>query len=701
MKKLFTILTLLILILGIMSCKNTKNPLLEEWDTPYSTPPFDRIHADDFKPAIMEAINMHNKEIEEIIKDKTEPTFENCIIRLDNSGEKLNEIALILSNLIEANYNDTLEQVAQEVFPLLSKHNDEILLNDKLFKKIKYLYDNINNLGLNDEQKRTLELYYRDFVRAGAQLNDADKQKLKDINQRLSVLTLNFGMNVQKDNNNNVLIISNKEELNGMPESLIATGEKIANERNMPGKWVYTTDKAVMIPFLQYCPNRELRKKLYDMYLMRGDNDNENDNKKLIKEILNLRLQKANLLGYKTYADYVLEDRMAKNPTNVFNLLDQIWSPSIAKAKVERDEMQKIINSESDTFKLQYYDWWYYAEKIRNKKYALDENNLKPYFSLNVVRDAVFTLSNKLYGITFKKLNDISVYNPEVEVYEVIDNDGSHLAILYLDYYTRNNKQGGAWTTSFRDQYRKDNKNITPLVSIVFNFPQPVGNDPSLLSMDDVETFFHEFGHALHGFFSDVTYKRLSGYVPRDFVELPSQILEHWAFEPQMLKLYAKHYKTGELIPDSLIEKIKNSKYFNQGFAKTEFLAAAYLDMDYHILTEINDLDVRTFEQKSMDKIGLIPEIKPRYRSTYFNHIFSGGYSAGYYCYLWSEVLDCDAYHAFLETGDIFNKDVANKFRQTILAPGGKKDAEQMYLDFRGKEPDIKYLLEDLGFIQK
>jgi peptidyl-dipeptidase Dcp len=698
MKTFSKILTILILINCIMSCKQSKNPLLEEWDTPYNTPPFDKIRAEHFKPAIIEAIKIHNEEIEKIITDKNDPTFENCIVRLDNSGEKLYEITLILSNLIEANYNDTLEQISQEMFPLLSKHSDEILLNDKLFQKIKFLHDNINDLELNDEQKRTLELYYRDFVRAGALLNDADKEKLKEINQRLSVLTLNFGFNVQKDNNNNILVIDNKDDLKGMPESLIATGEKIAKERNMTGKWVYTTDKAVMIPFLQYCPNRELRKKLYDMYLMRGDNDNENDNKNLIKEILDLRIQKANLLGYDTYADYVLEDRMAKNPNNVFNLLDQIWIPSIAKAKIERDEMQKIINNEGDTFKLKYYDWWYYAEKIRNQKYALDEENLKPYFSLNAVRDAVFTLSNKLYGISFKKLDNISVYHPDVEVYEVSKEDGSHLAILYIDYYTRDNKQGGAWATSFRDQYRKNDKNNTPLVSIVFNFPQPVGDNPSLLSMDEVETFFHEFGHALHAFFSDVTYKRLSGYVPRDFVELPSQILEHWAFEPQMLKIYAKHYKTNEIIPDSLIEKIKNSKYFNQGFAKTEFLAASYLDMDYHILKDINNLDVRAFEQASMDKIGLIPEIKPRYRSTYFNHIFSGGYAAGYYSYLWSEVLDCDAYYAFVESGDIFNKEVANKFRQNILAPGGKKEADQMYRDFRGKDPDIKYLLEDLGF---
>lgn len=681
-----------------MSCKQSKNPLLEAWDTPYNTPPFDKIRAEHFKPAIIEAIKLHNEEIEKIITDKDDPTFENCIVRLDNSGEKLYDITLILSNLIEAVYNDTLEQIAQEMFPLLSKHSDEILLNDKLFQKIKFLHDNINDLELNDEQKRTLELYYRDFVRAGALLNDTDKEKLKEINQRLSVLTLNFGFNVQKDNNNNILVIDNKDDLMGMPESLIATGEKIAKERNMTGKWVYTTDKAVMIPFLQYCPNRELRQKLYDMYLMRGDNDNENDNKNLITEILDLRVQKANLLGYDTYADYVLEDRMAKNPNNVFNLLDQIWTPSIAKAKIERDEMQKIINNEGDTFKLKYYDWWYYAEKIRNQKYTLDEENLKPYFSLNAVRDAVFTLSNKLYGISFKKLDNISVYHPDVEVYEVSEEDGSHLAILYIDYYTRDNKQGGAWATSFREQYHKNDVNITPLVSIVFNFPQPVGDNPSLLSMDEVETFFHEFGHALHAFFSDVTYKRLSGYVPRDFVELPSQILEHWAFEPQMLKIYAKHYKTNEIIPDSLIEKIKKSKYFNQGFAKTEFLAASYLDMDYHILTDINNLDVRAFEQAAMDKIGLIPEIKPRYRSTYFNHIFSGGYAAGYYSYLWSEVLDCDAYYAFVETGNIFNKEVANKFRQNILAPGGKKEADQLYRDFRGKDPDIKYLLEDLGF---
>lgn len=697
MKKLSFILS--VIILSTISCKQSKNPLLEEWDTPFQTPPFDKINAGHFKPAIIKAMEIHNKEIDKIIKDKNEPTFENCIVKLDNSGEKLYEITLILFNMIEANSNDTLEQIAQEISPMLSKHNDEILLNEKLFEKIKILYDDKDDLELNDEQKRTLELYYKDFVRAGALLNAEKKEKLKDINQQLSVLTLNFGLNVQKDNNNNLLVIENERDLIGMPENLIATGAKIAEERDVKGKWAFTTDKAVMIPFLQYCPKHELRKKLYDMYLMRGDNDNENDNKKLIQEIVTLRLQKAKLLGYETYADYVLEERMAKTSSNVYDLLRQIWAYSLVKAIEERDEMQKIVIAEGDTFKLKYYDWWYYAEKIRNEKYALDEDKLKPYFSLDAVRDAVFTLSNKLYGISFKKLDNIPVYHNDVEVYEVLDNDKQHLAILYVDYYTRANKQGGAWATGFRDQYYKEGKNIYPLVSIVFNFPQPIGEHPSLLSMDEVETFFHEFGHALHAFFSNVTYKRLSGYVPRDFVELPSQIMEHWAFEPEMLKLYAKHYKTGEIIPDSLIKKINNSKYFNQGFAKTEFLAAAFLDMDYHTLKQINDLDIHSFEQASMDKIALIPEIKPRYRSTYFNHIFSGGYAAGYYSYIWSEVLDCDAYQSFVETGDIFNKDVADRFRKTILAPGGKKEAEQLYIDFRGKQPDIKYLLKDRGFI--
>jgi peptidyl-dipeptidase Dcp len=499
------------------------------------------------------------------------------------------------------------------------------------------------------------------------------------------------------DNNAFQMVLENEDDLVGLPQSVIDGAAQMAEENGMSGKWLFTADKPSMIPFLQYSDRRDLREKIYKGYFMRGDYGNENDNKDLIVQIVSLRMERANLLGYENHASFILDRNMSKNPENVYDLLMKIWDAALPVAKVEAADMQKMIDAEGGDFELATWDWWYYSEKIRKEKYDLDEEMLRPYFSLENVREGIFLLSNKLYGITFKKIEDIPVYHPDAYAYEVLDNDGSHLAVLYMDFHPRASKQGGAWCTSYRDQHVRDGKNITPVVSIVMNFTSPNGDGPALLNLDEVLTFFHEFGHALHGFFSDVTYKRLSGFVPRDFVELPSQVMEHWALHPEMLKLYAKHYETGEVIPDELIKKIEESSHFNQGFATVEYLAASLLDMDYHTLTDVSDLDVIEFENSAMKKIGLIKEILPRYRSTYFNHIFSGGYSAGYYSYIWSEVLDSDVFEAFVESGDIFNKELAAKFRKEILAPGGLQDALDMFVNFRGREPQVDALLRNRG----
>lgn len=702
MRVFYLFILILPVLAGLNSCsmkknKNTDNPLLQEYKTPFGVPPFDKIKFEDYRPAFDEAMSMHKKEIDEIANSKEEPNFENTINAYDKSGESLGNVSAIFGNQLEAAKDSNLEKLADTIMPMLSSHNDDIKMNKKLFGRIKKVYDNLGNSKLDAEQKKLTEVIYIDFVRAGALLDDSKQKRLRDINSKLSSLELQFGNNVQNDNNAFELVIDKKEDLAGLPEGVIAAAAETAKGKGKDGRWIFTTDKPSMIPFLQYSGKRDLREKIYRAYFMRGDNDNANDNKKVITEIISLRKEKAALLGFNSYADFILDRNMAKTPAKAYDLLNQIFKAALPVAKAEAAEMQKLIDKEGGKFKLAPWDWWYYAEKVRKEKYDLDEEMLRPYFSLDNVREGIFLLSNKLYGLTFKKRTDIPVYHPEVEAYEVLNADGSHRAVLYLDFHPRDNKRGGAWCTGYRNQHYKDGKNVTPVVSIVCNFTRPTKDTPALLSVDEVETFFHEFGHALHGFFSDVKYNRLSGDVPRDFVELPSQIMEHWAMNPQMLKLYAKHYKTGEIIPDALIEKVEKSSYFNQGFATVEFAAAALLDMDYHTISDAKNIDVRKFETEAMNKIGLIPEILPRYRSTYFSHIFSGGYSAGYYSYMWSEVLDCDAFEAFEESGNIFNKDIAAKFRKEVLAPGGKEDAMKMYINFRGREPRIDGLLKNRG----
>lgn len=673
---------------------------MTEYDTPFGMPPFDQIEFEDFKPAFLEGITQEDKEIEAIANNPEAPTFENTIVAMDKTGEVLRRVSRVFYGLRGAETNDSIQALAKELSPLLSEHSDNINLNEQLFNRVKTLHDDTTDMNLTTEQYRLLDTYYKGFVRAGSLLNDEQKERLRELNKELSALTLQFGSNLLDETNDFKLVIDNEADLAGLPEGVITAAAEAAKSQGEEGKWVFGLQKPSWLPFLQYSEKRELREKLYKAMYNRGDNDNEKDNKEIIKSIVNLRVEKAQLLGYDSHAHFILEENMAKNPENVYKLLNEVWDYALPQAKKEAAELQALIDAEGGNFKLASWDWWYYTEKLRQQKYALNEEEVKPYFKMENVREGVFEVANRLYGLSFKKLENVPIYHPEVEAYEVLDADGSHLSVFYTDYFPRQGKNAGAWMSSFRSQQVKDEVNIRPLIYNVGNFTRPTGNTPALLTLDEVETLFHEFGHALHGMLSNVNYLSLSGTsVSRDFVELPSQIMEHWAFHPEVLKLYAKHYETGEVIPDELIEKINAASTFNMGFVTTEFVAAALLDMEYHTLTETGTIDVNAFEEQAMKKIGLIDEIIPRYRSTYFSHIFSGGYSAGYYAYLWAEVLDADAFQAFEENG-IFNQETAGLFREHILSKGNSDDPMELYKRFRGAEPNPIYLLKNRGFVK-
>ncbi len=701
MRKLF-LMTLV--TMSLLGCNNSQmgepgSIFYSEFDTQFGVPPFDKISFEDFEPAFMKGIEEQAKEIDAIVNNSEEPTFENTIVALDNSGLILSRVSRVFGGLKSAETNDDIQGLAVKLSPILSEHSDNINLNEQLFNRIKQVHDNAENFNLTSEQKRLLDVYYKDFVRSGIELDETAKTKLRGINKELSALTLKFGNNLLNETNAYKMVIDNENDLKGLPEGVIAAAADVAKSNDMEGKWVFTLQKPSWLPFLQYADNRGLREELYKAMYNRGDNDNANDNKKIISDIVNLRIEKAQMLGYNDHAEFVLEETMAKNSENVYKLLNDVWNYALPQAKKEAKELQAMIDAEGLNFKLESWDWWYYTEKIRQQKYALSEEETKPYFKMENVREGVFEAAKRLYGLSFKKLENIPVYHPEVEAYEVLDEDGSHLSVFYTDYFPRAGKNAGAWMSSFRSQQYIEGNRINPIIYNVGNFSRPTGGKPALLTLDEVETLFHEFGHALHGMLSDVNYLGLSGTsVSRDFVELPSQIMEHWAFHPDMLKLYAKHYETGEIIPDELIEKIDAASKFNMGFTTTEFVASAMLDMDYHTQTEKREFDIREFEKESMNKIGLIGEIIPRYRSTYYSHVFSGGYSAGYYAYMWAEVLDSDAFQPFVEKG-VFDKETANSFRANVLSKGNSEDAMTLYMQYRGAEPNPVYLLKNRGFV--
>ena len=692
----------------LLAC-TTSNPLLEQPKNEYGIPAFDQVKPEHYLPAFEAAIAEQKAEIDAIVNNPAEPTFDNTIVALDRTGMTLERVAGVFFNVLEADGDDEMNAIAEKVSPMMSELSDGIILNEALFQRVKFVYDMRDQLGLNPEQMRLVTETYKHFADNGANLPEEQKERLKEINQELGLLSLKFGNNVVAETNACQRFVTDEAQLKGLPESAKAAAAEEAEAAGHPGEWLFTPKRTSFTPVLQYCENRDLRKQLLMDYTTRANHDNENDNKAVIVREMELRIEKAQLFGYNNPADYILADCMAKDHKTVDAFLASVWAPSLAAAKREAAALQEMMDAEKMAedphtdiqVLLQPWDWWFYAEKLRKAKYALDEEELKPYFELNNVRKGAFGVAEKLYGIRFEKLENMPVYNPEVEVFKVTEADGTFVGILMTDYFPRAGKRPGAWMNNIVPQYiDAEGVDHRPVIINVGNFNKPTAGNPSLLSMDDVETLFHEFGHALHGLLSKAHYKSLSGTnTPRDFVELPSQFMENYAYQPEVLKTYAFHYQTGEIIPDSLIEKINKAGTFNQGFVTTELLSASILDMNFHELTTADSLDVNTFEKQSLEQMGMIDEIIVRYRPTFYNHIFTTGYEAGYYSYTWSAVLDADAFAAFKETGDIFNADAAMRFRH-LLEQGGTRDAHELYLEFRGKEADPQHLLRRKGFIE-
>ena len=673
------------------------NPFFHEWETPFGVPPFEQIKNTDYMPAFLEGIRQNQEEINAITANPDPPSFENTILAFDQSGSLLEKVSYVFYALNSANTDQEMQNIAKQLSPIITKHGDDISLNPDLFIRVKSIYEKRNDLKLDPDQKRLVEEMYKDFVRGGANLEPGKQEKLRELNKEISMLQLTFGQNLLAENNGFKLVLSNTSDLSGLPQGIITSAaETAASDSSTTGKWVFTLQNPSVMPFLQFSDNRELRERMFNAYISRGNNNNDKDNKEVIRKLIPLRLEKARLMGYPSFADFVLEERMAKKPQHVYDLLNQIWVPALEKAKQECSDMEVMIRKSGGNFNLEGWDWRYFNEKVMKERFDLDEETLRSYFKLDNVREGIFYVSNKLYGITFTKVDNAPKYYKDVVLYECKDSDGSHLGVLYMDFHPRAGKRGGAWCGGYRSQSYKDGKRVAPVMTLVCNFSAPTADKPALLTADETETFFHEFGHALAGLMKNVRYNGISG-VPRDFVELPSQIMEHWVFEPEVLKVYARHYKTGEIIPQELVEKIEKSGKFGQGFKTTEYIAASILDMDYHTLPGIGDLDVVKFETNSMNRIGLIPQIPPRYRSTYFQHTMTGGYTAGYYSYIWAEVLDADAFQAFKETGNIFDHATAERFRKEILEKGGSADAMELYKKFRGSEPKIDALLENRG----
>jgi len=671
------------------------NPFFEEYETPFKIPPFEKIKFEHYEPAFMQGIDEHQKEIVKIAQNEKEPTFENTLEALESSGKTLDKVANVFYNLLGSNTNDEFDALAVKMSPLLSAHNDKILLNKELFERIKFLKSNEPSLKLSDEQKRLLDETYKRFQRAGANLDQEAMIRLTEINSSLSSLSVQFDQNVLKETNGYSLIIDDPDDLQGLPNEEIRQASLLASSEGHDGKWVFKPTRVSMYPFLTYSEKRELRENLYKSYILRGDNDNDFDNKEIIKKMVALRKEKANLMGFETHADYVLDNTMAKTTLNVNKLLDTVWNPGIEKAKGEVEAMQEIILEEGGNFKLEAWDWWHYSEKLRQEKFDFKEEEVKPYFSEDKVLKGAFEVAEKLFEITFTERDDLPKYREDIRTFVVEDFNNQVIGIFYTDFTQRPNKGGGAWMNTFRSQSKFEGKTI-PIVINVCNFPPKNVDGVSLLSFEQVETLFHEFGHGLHGLLSDVNYPSLSGTaVTRDYVEFPSQMMENWAREPEVIKTFAKHYITGETIPDELLAKISEAGTFNEGFETSEYVAAAHLDMAFHMEKDsIEDIDA--FEDETLKNLGLIPEIESRYRSTYFGHIFAGGYSSGYYSYLWTEVLEADAFEAFKQNG-LYHKETADKLKKYVYSSGNTKDLMEQYVKFRGKEPDIQPLLEKRG----
>lgn len=687
-------------LLAFTACNvQQENPLMTESALPYGAPEFSKYESTHYEAAFLEAFKQQKAEIDLIVSNTEAPTFDNTIGALERSGRLLSKVVGVFFNLNETDADEVMKETERNITPLMTEHNAYMTMNEQLFARVKAIYDSKATLGLSREQEMVLDKYYRMFVRGGALLNAEQKAQYMEIEKQLSLAMIKFGDNALAETNAFELLITDEKDLAGLPQNAIDAARESAQANGKEG-WLFTLQKPSWIPFLQYADNRDLRKQMYLGYINRGDNGNANDNKALIAEILKLRQQKARLFGYETFAEYQLEDKMAKTPEAAYNLLKTIWDAALPKAKAEAAELQKLMDAEGKGEKLEAWDWWYYTEKLRQQKYALNENELKPYFSLDNVRKGSFMVAEKLFGVNFRPIDNVDIYHPEVKTFEVVDGDSSHLALFYADYFPRATKRAGAWMNNIVDPLNVDGENKRPMIVNVCNFTRPTGDVPSLLNIDEARTLFHEFGHALHGMLTQTQYPSVAGTsVARDFVELPSQIMEHWAVEPEVMKLYAHHYQTGEVIPDELIAKMQAASSFNSGFETVELVGAALLDMEYHMLSDYTDFEANAFEKSVAEKIGLIPQIAFRYRGTYFNHVFSGGYAVGYYSYLWAEVLDADGFEAFKENG-IFEETTGRSFRKNILEMGGSEEPMILYRRFRGAEPNPEALLRNRGLIE-
>ena len=681
--------------------QHAHNPFFKPYDTFFGIPDFDKIKPEHYLPAFEAGIAEQKLQITNIAQNPQPATFANTIEAMEFSGDLLTKVISVFYNLTGAHTNPELQEISKTVSPMLSSASDDIFLNDRLFQRVKSVYLQKDALNLNVAQSKLLEDTYKSFTRGGANLSVADKQKLRDLNEQIGKLNLEFGDNVLAENNAFQLVIDNKKDLAGLPDDAINTAAQKAIKLGHEGKWVFTIHRPSITPFLTYADNRQLREKIYKAYISQANNDNAHDNKTTLAKIAALRAERAKLMGYETHAHFVLENRTAKTPENVYDLLNKVWPAALEQAKAEANDLQKVIDSENGGFKLEAWDWWYYSDKIRVARYDFNEQQTKPYFSLESTLEGVFYTANRLFGIMVKERTDLPKYHPDVRTWEVYDKDGSLMGIFMGDYFVRGSKRGGAWMNAYRQQYNMNGVESKPIIVNVLNYPRPAAGEPALLTFDEASTLFHEFGHALHGLLSDVKYRSQSGTnVPRDYVEFPSQVMENWMTQPEVLAQFAKHYQTGEVIPQALVEKIQAASQFNQGFSTVEYMAATYLDLDWHTLKSNDIHNAAEFEKNSLTKMGLIPQIAPRYRSTYFSHIFAGGYSAGYYSYLWWDILGADAFEAFKENG-IFDKQTADKFRQYILSTGGSADPMLLYKEFRGKNAGIEPLLRSRGLLEK
>ena len=711
MRKLIFISALLL----IVACQDQSkmdpniNPFFQSWDTAYEVPPFMDIKDEHYMPAYKKGMEENLSEIDVIVNNTEAPTFSNTIEELERTGKLLGKVSRVFSNLASSNTNPQLQELQRELSPMLSAHYDKISLNEELFKRVETIWQERDAIDLTSEQLKLLNDTRKQFVRSGALMSEEQKKQITKINSELSGLSTSFGQNLLAETNGFELILE-KSDLDGLSEGTIAAASDAASQKmekaetkedkeKYKDKFVFTPHRSSMYPFLTESTRRDLREQLYNSYVMRGDNNNETDNKEIAAQIAKLRAERAEIMGYKSHAHFVLDNNMLKTPEEVYDLLTKLWDPAVKRAKAEIADMQAVANAEGQTFEVAAWDWWHYSEKVRKEKYNLDESAIKPYLSLDNVLEGVFSTTNKLWGLSFTEIFDIDLYHPDARIWEVKDKDGSHLGVFIGDYFTRSNKRGGAWMSSFKGQSNLDGRE-RPIIVNVCNFPAPVGDNPALLSFDNVVTLFHEFGHAMHGTLTDVTYGSMAGTSgPRDFIELPSQLLEHWASEPEVLKSFATHYETGEAIPDDLINKLLNASKFNQGFINTEYLAASLLDMDWHSISaeQAQQLDANKFESESLKKYGLLDEIAPRYRTTYFAHIFSGGYSSGYYSYVHAAVLDSDAFEAFKEVGDVFDAELSSRLRETIYSKGSTEDAMDLFVNFRGRKAVIEPLLKVRG----